>query len=68
MVAELADKIANLTIAQAVELKNVLKEKYGIEPAGSGVMMAAASSSSPVLMRPRRPTSSRPCVKSLVGR
>ena len=43
MVAELAEKIANLTIAQAVELKNVLKEKYGIEPAGGGVMMAAAS-------------------------
>jgi large subunit ribosomal protein L7/L12 len=41
MVAELAEKIANLTIAQAVELKNVLKEKYGIEPAGGGVMVAA---------------------------
>ena len=40
MVAELAEKIANLTIAQAVELKNVLKEKYGIEPAGGGVMVA----------------------------
>ena len=40
MVAELAEKIANLTIAQAVELKNVLKDKYGIEPAGGGVMMA----------------------------
>jgi large subunit ribosomal protein L7/L12 len=41
MVAELAEKIANLTIAQAVELKNVLKDKYGIEPAGGGVVMAA---------------------------
>jgi large subunit ribosomal protein L7/L12 len=41
MVAELAEKIANLTIAQAVELKNVLKDKYGIEPAsGGGVMIA----------------------------
>ncbi len=41
-VADLADKLANLTIAQAVELKNMLKEKYGIEPAGGGVMVAAA--------------------------
>jgi large subunit ribosomal protein L7/L12 len=41
MVAELADKIANLTIAQAVELKNLLKEKYGIEPAGGGAVMVA---------------------------
>jgi large subunit ribosomal protein L7/L12 len=42
MVAELADKLANLTIAQAVELKNLLKEKYGIEPAGGGAVMMAA--------------------------
>ena len=40
-VADLADKLANLTIAQAVELKNLLKDKYGIEPAGGGVVMAA---------------------------
>jgi large subunit ribosomal protein L7/L12 len=37
-VAELGDKLAGLTIAQAVELKNYLKEKYQIEPAGGGVM------------------------------
>jgi len=42
-VAELGEQLANLTIAQAVELKNLLKDKYGIEPAaGGGVMMAAA--------------------------
>jgi len=41
MVTELADKIAGLTIAQAVELKNLLKEKYGIEPASGGGMMMA---------------------------
>ena len=35
-VAELGDKLAGLTIAQAVELKNYLKEKYQIEPAGGG--------------------------------
>jgi large subunit ribosomal protein L7/L12 len=39
-VAELGDKLAGLTIAQAVELKNYLKEKYQIEPAAGGVMMA----------------------------
>lgn len=36
----LGDQIAQLTLAQAVELKNYLKEKYSIEPAGGGVMMA----------------------------
>ena len=39
MVAELADKIAGLTLAQAVELKNILKDKHGIEPAAGGGMM-----------------------------
>ena len=39
-VAELGDKLAQLTIAQAVELKDYLKEKYKIEPAAGGVMMA----------------------------
>jgi large subunit ribosomal protein L7/L12 len=39
-IQELGDKIAGLTIAQAVELKNYLKEKYQIEPAGGGVMIA----------------------------
>ena len=37
----LGDQLAGLTIKQAVELKNYLKEKYQIEPAaGGGVMMA----------------------------
>ncbi len=40
-VAELGDKLAGLTIAQAVELKNYLKEKYGIEPAAGGAVMVA---------------------------
>ena len=49
MVAELADKIAGLTIAQAVELKNMLKDKYGIEPAAGGaVMMAGPAAAAPV--------------------
>jgi large subunit ribosomal protein L7/L12 len=59
MVAELAEKIANLTIAQAVELKNVLKDKYGIEPAGGGVVMAAgpaAGGPAPVEAKAAEPT------------
>ena len=39
-VQELGDQLAGLTIAQAVELKNYLKDKYQIEPAAGGVMMA----------------------------
>lgn len=40
-VAELGEQLANLTIAQAVELKNYLKEKHGIEPAAGGVAMVS---------------------------
>jgi large subunit ribosomal protein L7/L12 len=40
-IAELGDRIAGLTIVKAVQLKDYLKSKYGIEPAGGGVMMAA---------------------------
>jgi large subunit ribosomal protein L7/L12 len=40
-IAALGDKIAALTLVQAVELKEYLKTKYKIEPAaGGGVMMA----------------------------
>lgn len=39
---ELGDKIANLTLKQAKELSDYIKETYGIEPAaGGGVVMAA---------------------------
>jgi large subunit ribosomal protein L7/L12 len=40
-ITDLGDKIAALTIVKAVELKEYLKEKYKIEPAAGGVMMAA---------------------------
>jgi large subunit ribosomal protein L7/L12 len=40
-IAELGEKIAGLTLAQAVELKTLLKEKYGIEPAAGGAVMMA---------------------------
>ncbi len=41
---ELGDKIANLTLKQAKELSDYIKDTYGIEPAaGGGVMMMAPS-------------------------
>jgi large subunit ribosomal protein L7/L12 len=40
-ITEIGDKIATLTIAKAVQLKDYLKEKYGIEPAAGGVAMLA---------------------------
>jgi large subunit ribosomal protein L7/L12 len=39
-ITDLGDKIAALTITKAVQLKDYLKEKYKIEPAAGGVMMA----------------------------
>jgi large subunit ribosomal protein L7/L12 len=43
---ELGDKIANMTLKQAKELSDYLKNEHGIEPASGGgaVMMAAAPS------------------------
>jgi large subunit ribosomal protein L7/L12 len=40
-IKELGDRLSGLTIKQAVDLKNYLKEAHGIEPAAGGVMMAA---------------------------
>jgi large subunit ribosomal protein L7/L12 len=37
----LGDQIANLTLKQAKELSDYIKEKYGIEPAASGGIMMA---------------------------
>jgi len=40
-ISEMGDKIAKLTIAQAVQLKDYLKDKYNIEPAAGGAVMMA---------------------------
>jgi large subunit ribosomal protein L7/L12 len=40
-ITDIGDKIAALTIAKAVQLKDYLKEKYNIEPAAGGVVVAA---------------------------
>src|SRR5262245_57805954 len=39
-ITELGDKIAGLKLSEAVLLKDYLKEKYKIEPAAGGVVMA----------------------------
>jgi large subunit ribosomal protein L7/L12 len=39
---KLAEEIVNLTLLQAQELKTILKDKYGIEPAAGGAVMMAA--------------------------
>ncbi len=38
----LAEQIVNLTLLQAQELKQILKDVYGIEPAAGGAVMMAA--------------------------
>ncbi len=40
-IKELGDKIVALTLMQAKELGDYLKDEHGIEPAGGGVVMAA---------------------------
>jgi len=40
-ISELGDKLAGLTLKQAVDLAGYLKEKHGIEAAAGGVVMAA---------------------------
>jgi large subunit ribosomal protein L7/L12 len=38
---KLAKEIVGLTLLEAVELKNILKDEYGIEPAAGGAVMMA---------------------------
>ena len=38
----LAEQLVNMTILEVNELKNVLKDEYGIEPAAAAVAVAAA--------------------------
>jgi large subunit ribosomal protein L7/L12 len=39
---QLAEQIVGLTLLQAQELKQILKDQYGIEPAAGGTVMMAA--------------------------
>ena len=40
-IKKLAEEIVGLTLLEAQELKEVLKEEYGIEPAAGGAVMVA---------------------------
>jgi large subunit ribosomal protein L7/L12 len=40
-IKELGDKIAGLSLKEAVDLKDYLKDAYGIEPAAGGAVMMA---------------------------
>jgi large subunit ribosomal protein L7/L12 len=40
-IEKLAEDIVGLTLLEAAELKNLLKDKYGIEPAAGAVAVAA---------------------------
>lgn len=42
-IKKLAEEIVGLTLLEAVELKNLLKDEYGIEPAAGGAVMVAAA-------------------------
>ena len=42
-VKKLAEEIVGLTLLEAVELKNILKDDYGIEAAAAGPVMVAGS-------------------------
>ncbi len=41
-IKQLGDQLVNLTLKQAVDLGNYLKEAYGIEPAAGGAVVMAA--------------------------
>jgi len=44
---KLAEQIVNLTLLQAQELKTILKDEYGIEPAAGGAVMMAGPAAGP---------------------
>lgn len=41
-IKKLAEELVNLTVLEVNELKNTLKDEYGIEPAAAAVTVAAA--------------------------
>lgn len=54
-IKELGDKIASMTIKQAQDLVDYMKEAYNIEPAGGAVMMAGGGAAAAV-EAPAEPT------------
>ena len=55
---KLAEEIVGLTLLEAQELKTILKDEYGIEPAAGGAVMMAGPAATPVAqLRKKRPNS-----------
>ncbi len=46
-IKKLAEQIVALTLLEAAQLKQVLKDDYGIEPAAGGAMMVAGPAAAP---------------------
>jgi len=44
---KLAEEIVGLTLLEASELKTILKDEYGIEPAAGGAVMMAGAAAGP---------------------
>jgi len=44
---KLAEELVGLTLLEAAELKNILKDEYGIEPAAGGAVMMAGPAAGP---------------------
>lgn len=42
-ISKLGDKLADLTLKEAVDLKDYMKDTYGIEPAAGGAVMIAGA-------------------------
>ena len=57
---KMAEEIANLTLKEAKELSDYLKDDYGIEPSSGGVVMAA-----PKDEEPAEPTSFKLVLKEI---
>jgi large subunit ribosomal protein L7/L12 len=55
-ITALGDQLASLKVLEAVQLKDYLKEKYNIEPAGGGMMMAAPTAGPVVAEKPAEVT------------
>jgi large subunit ribosomal protein L7/L12 len=51
---KLAEEIVGLTLLEAAELKKILKDEYGIEPAAGGAVMMAGPAAAAPRPRPRR--------------
>ena len=53
-IKKLAEELVNLTVLEVNELKNTLKDEYGIEPAAAAVAVAAAPAEGRRLCRRRQ--------------